>query len=79
MESAYRKLLKNPRKGANLLSVIFFGWTIPIFKASYGKILHPNDAIEPLDEDLSDKLGDRLEKYDHFKEKKSFLYSRVFL
>ncbi|XP_031639826.1 multidrug resistance-associated protein 4-like, partial [Contarinia nasturtii] len=63
MESAYRKLLKNPRNGANFLSVVFFGWSIPIFKKTYNNVLHPNDVFEPIDEDYSDRLGDRLEKH----------------
>ncbi|XP_031638154.1 multidrug resistance-associated protein 4-like, partial [Contarinia nasturtii] len=62
MESAYRKLLKNPLQGANLMSVIFFGWTIPIFRNSYHGVLDPTSALEPLAEDQSDRLGDRLEK-----------------
>ncbi|XP_055301713.1 ATP-binding cassette sub-family C member 4-like [Sitodiplosis mosellana] len=62
MEIGYRKLSKSPRQNANILSIIFFGWSIPIFKKSYQKTLHPNDAFEPLVEDRSDFLGDRLEK-----------------
>ncbi|XP_031639334.1 probable multidrug resistance-associated protein lethal(2)03659, partial [Contarinia nasturtii] len=62
MESAHRKLLKNPRKSASWMSVLFFGWTIPLFKQSYQRdALHPNDVFEPLEEDQSDRLGDRLE------------------
>lgn len=67
MDSAYRTLLKNPRQSANLISFLFFGWSIPIFKKSYHKVLHPNDTFEPLDEDRSDRLGDRLEKYKVYK------------
>lgn len=63
MESGYRTLLKNPRQSANLISIIFFGWSIPIFKRTYENVLHPNDAFEPLDEDRSEYLGNRLEKY----------------
>lgn len=62
MESGQRKLLKNPRQSANFISVLFFGWSIPIFTKSYTKLLHPNDAFEPLDEDRSNVLGDRLER-----------------
>lgn len=62
MESGHRKLLKNPRRSANLLSVLFFGWTVPIFKKGYTKLLHPNDVFEPLDTDKSKMLGDRLER-----------------
>lgn len=53
---------KNPRKTANLISKIFFGWTIPIFKQTFGKTLHGSDVYEPLQEDLSNVLGDRLER-----------------
>lgn len=64
MEYGHRRLSKNPRQNANFLSVIFFGWSIPIFKKTYNvNVLHPNDAFQPLDEDLSEILGDRLEKY----------------
>lgn len=52
----------NPRKTANLLSILFFGWTIPIFKRTYDKILRPNDVFEPLSADLSNVLGDRLDR-----------------
>lgn len=62
MESGHRKLSKNPRQSANLISIIFFGWSIPILKKTYQNILHPNDAFEPLDEDRSENLGNRLEK-----------------
>lgn len=62
MESGQRKLLDNPRKSANFISVLLFGWSIPIFKKSYTKLLHPNDAFEPLEQDRSKELGDRLER-----------------
>lgn len=65
MDAAYRKLLQNPRQSASWISVLFFGWTIPIFKQSYqDEALHPNDAFGPLEDDQSYKLGDRLERYD---------------
>lgn len=64
MDSTYRKLLQNPRQSASWISILFFGWTIPIFKQSYqDEPLHPNDAFGPLDNDQSDILGDQLEKY----------------
>ena len=63
MESGRRKLLQNPRQNANIVSSLFFGWAIPILKRTYQNILHPNDAFEPLDEDRSEFLGNRLEKY----------------
>lgn len=62
MESGRRKLANNPRESANWISVLFFGWSIPIFKKSYTDVLHPNDAFEPLDVDRSEMLGNRLER-----------------
>lgn len=64
MESGRRNLSKNPRQSANLLSVVFFGWSIPIFRKSFKDDLHANDALEPIDEDRSELLGNRLERYD---------------
>lgn len=64
MESGRRNLSKNPRQSANLLSVVFFGWSIPIFRKSFKNDLHANDAFEPIDEDRSELLGNRLERYD---------------
>lgn len=62
MESAYSILSKNPRESANWISILTFAWTIPIFKTTYKKELSVNDVCEPVAEDRSDKLGDRLEK-----------------
>lgn len=61
-----RKLHANPRQTANLLSILFFGWSIPIFKRTYDKTLDSSDACEPLLQDRSAALGDRLERYIHF-------------
>lgn len=63
MESGRRKLHKNPRQTASVLSIIFFGWSIPIFKRTYDKSLDANDANEPLTVDRSSELGDRIERY----------------
>lgn len=63
MESGHRKLLANPRATANFISILFFGWSIPLFKRTYNKILDSNDVSEPLVEDRSSILGDRLERY----------------
>lgn len=63
METGSRKLEENPRHKANFLSVLFFGWSIPIFKRSYDKVLDARDAIEPLPQDRSKLLGERLERY----------------
>lgn len=64
MESGCRKLQINPREKANWISILFFGWTIPFFKRTYGKILDSSDVSEPLEEDQSRVLGNRLERYE---------------
>lgn len=61
MESTKRKLLANPRKSANIFSVLFFTWTIPIFKNSFNKELDTDDVYEPLSVDQSSELGNRLD------------------
>lgn len=63
MESGRRKLQENPRQSASLLSIIFFGWSIPLFKRTYNKSLDAHDASAPLNEDRCSILGDRIERY----------------
>lgn len=63
MESAYRTLSKNPRESASWISILTFAWTIPMFKRSYHNELNANDVFDPVTEDRSDRLGDRLERY----------------
>lgn len=63
MESGRRKLQANPRATANFFSIVFFGWSIPLFKRTYNKVLDATDVSEPLTEDRSSTLGDRLERY----------------
>lgn len=62
MEPKESESKRNPRKSANLISRIFFGWTISIFKRTHDKVLYSSDVFEPLSEDLSNVLGDRLER-----------------
>lgn len=61
MESYQHELPPNPRETANILSIIFFGWTIPLFKKGYESVLQLNDVFRPLNCDKSQSLGDRLE------------------
>lgn len=63
MDSVNRKFQENPRNSSNFVSNLFFSWTIPIFKRTYYKILDANDVSEPLTQDRSNVLGDRLERY----------------
>lgn len=62
MESAKRKLLTNPRQTANLFSVLFFTWSLPIYKKSFIKELNTDDVCAPLNVDRSSALGDRLDR-----------------
>ncbi|CAD6221999.1 GSCOCT00005266001.2-RA-CDS [Cotesia congregata] len=52
----------NPREKANFLSVLFWTWTLKLFRTGYSKILEPEDLFDPLKIDRSSVLGDRLEK-----------------
>lgn len=61
METTKRKLPPNPRESANILSLIFFSWTIPLFRKGYEKTLKFDDVFQPLQVDRSNSLGDRLE------------------
>lgn len=61
MESNYRELPPNPRESANILSIIFFGWTLPLFKKGCESVLELKDVFRPLNCDKSEFLGDRLE------------------
>lgn len=61
MESNHCQLPPNPRESAHVLSVVFFTWTLPLFKKGYEKILKLGDIFQPLITDRSDTLGDRLE------------------
>lgn len=61
MESFRRKLPPNPREKANILSVLLFTWTLPLFRKGYAKILELEDIFQPLTSDRSESLGDRLE------------------
>lgn len=62
MESVRRKLLANPREKANIVSVLFFWWTIGVFRKGFRKVFELTDLFEPLVVDHSEGLGDRLEK-----------------
>lgn len=64
MESVKQYIEPNPRKSASFLSVLLFAWSIPIFRRGWNKPFDGSSAYEPLDEDRSKYLGDRLEKYD---------------
>lgn len=63
MDSNKTKLRPNPREKANIVSLLFWWWTISIFKVGYKKkVLETDDLYDPPKSDFSTKLGDRLEK-----------------
>lgn len=55
---------KNPRKGANPLSELFFLWMAPVFWKGTRKGLTTDDLTQCLRKDESEVLGDELERYD---------------
>lgn len=61
MESSQHKLPPNPREKANILSILLFTWTLPLFRKGYTKVLELQDISESLTSDRSESLGDRLE------------------
>lgn len=66
METIKTKLKPNPRDTANILSILFFAWTIPLFKQSSAKSLEIEDICQPRKCDQSKLLGEKLEKYSKF-------------
>ncbi|XP_046989232.1 ATP-binding cassette sub-family C member 4-like isoform X1 [Schistocerca americana] len=62
MDVGKKRTRDNPRKTANPLSVLFFSYTLPLFREGYSKDLTVDDLFEPLDDDTSARLGDQLEK-----------------
>lgn len=61
MDSYRQKLPPNPHESANILSKLFFIWTLPFFKIGYEKALNVSDVYEPLAYDRAEYLGNRLE------------------
>lgn len=53
--------LENPRKGANVISKLFFLWTLPLFWKGMKNGLTTDDLTECLPKDKSDKLTDEME------------------
>lgn len=61
MEHSKQKLPPNPYESANIVSKLFFIWTLPFFKIGYKKVLKVDDIYEPLRCDQAERLGNRLE------------------
>ncbi|CAG9859550.1 unnamed protein product [Phyllotreta striolata] len=63
MEIAKEKYYPNPREKANPLSVLLFGYALPMFKKGYSKNLEVEDLYNPLAADRSQFLGNKLQLY----------------
>ncbi|XP_056634445.1 ATP-binding cassette subfamily C member 4-like isoform X1 [Diorhabda sublineata] len=54
---------ENPKSKANALSILFFGWLLPIIKRGINHSLSIKDLCQILDKDKSEDLADNLEEY----------------
>lgn len=64
MENFKRKFPPNPRDSAKgIFSIVFFWWTIPIFRKSNNRTLGIDDVVQPRKVDQSELLGHRLERF----------------
>lgn len=61
MDTFQRKLPPNPFENTNVLSNMFFTWTVPLFQRGFQKNLQLDDIFQTQSSDKSDLLGDRLE------------------
>lgn len=62
MDSGRKPERKNPRKGANPISQLFFLWIVPLFWKGTRKGLNTDDLTACLQKDESETLGDCLER-----------------
>ena len=58
-----REKKTNNYKRANFFSKAWFIWMMPTFWRGFKRDLYDSDLTKPKDNHLSDKLGDRLEKW----------------
>nr|XP_013101686.1 unnamed protein product [Stomoxys calcitrans]XP_013101693.1 unnamed protein product [Stomoxys calcitrans]XP_013101700.1 unnamed protein product [Stomoxys calcitrans] len=62
MDSTKKPQKENPRRLANLLSQLIFGWSIPLLYKGCRQGLTNEDLTKCLSEDCSEELGDQLER-----------------
>lgn len=62
MDTAETNLRKNDRKNASFLSILTHCWTADFLKTGYRRELNISDLLEPLDDDKSEALGNRLQR-----------------
>lgn len=53
----------NPFAKANAISKLFFVWLLPLFRQGFRRDLNLDDIYDTLPADVSQPLGDQLEKY----------------
>lgn len=62
MDSSAKPQKENPRRYANILSQLIFGWSIPLLYKGSRQGLNTEDLTKCLPEDCSEELGDALER-----------------
>ncbi|KAM7362920.1 CF transmembrane conductance regulator isoform 2-T6 [Cochliomyia hominivorax] len=62
MDSSQKPQKENPRRYANILSHLIFGWSIPLLYKGSRRGLNTEDLTKCLPEDCSEELGDALER-----------------
>lgn len=62
METEKKQLKDNPRDSANILSVLFFSWVIPLLKEGSSKSLEVEDLFQSRQCDKSKNLADKLQR-----------------
>ncbi|XP_046746906.1 ATP-binding cassette sub-family C member 4-like [Diprion similis] len=62
MNTKEREVKKNPEESSNILSKLFFWWTLPIFWKGAKSNLQITDLPDPPKSDESESIGNRLER-----------------
>lgn len=61
MDFSKKPELENPRKGANVISKLFYLWTLPLFWKGMKNGLTTDDMTKCLQKDKSEELTDEME------------------
>ncbi|KAJ3656118.1 hypothetical protein Zmor_015216 [Zophobas morio] len=57
-----RKLKPHPQENSNILSALFYCWTVPIFRTGLKKDISEEDVYQTLQYHRAEDLANRLEK-----------------
>ncbi|CAG9858692.1 unnamed protein product [Phyllotreta striolata] len=63
MDGGFRLKNENPKKKANFITKLFFGWMIGVIKTGTKHGLEIKDLFKAMEKDKSENLTDRLDKY----------------